>query len=108
MPVRGLLVAVMALAIVGGLSYWSDKTKKAEETKAGTESTNKLVKVKDEDVRKVEIVRRNAPPTVVERGGGNQWELKSAERLKVDQTEASSLVTSYTGLSQDRVVEDKP
>jgi hypothetical protein len=108
MPARGLLVALVLLCICAGLVYWSDKTKTAEEAKGGADAANKLVKVKEEDVAKVEILRKNAPPTIIQRGGNKQWEMKSPEPLRVDQTEASSLVSAYTGLSQDRVVEENP
>jgi hypothetical protein len=107
MPARGLLVALFALGVVAGLVYWSDKTKKAEEAKSA-DSPNKLVKVKDEEVQKVEILRKDAPPTVIERGTTNEWQMKAPEPLRVDQSEAGSLVSAYTGLSQDRVVEEKP
>src|SRR5262245_23034449 len=102
-----LLIAALVLAVLGGLAYWSDKSKKAEEAKTSAGTSTKLVKVKDEDIRKIEIVRKANPPTVVERGANNQWELKSGEPFRVDQSEANSLVSSLTGLSQDRVVEEK-
>jgi hypothetical protein len=107
MSARGLLVALVLCGVLAGLVYWSDKTKKEEEAK-GPDSSNKLVTVKDEDIKKIEIVRKDAPPTVLERGANNNWEMKAPQTLRVDQTEAGSVVTAYTGLSQDRVVEEKP
>jgi hypothetical protein len=107
MPVRGLLVALVVCGVLAGLVYWSDKTKTAEEAKAAAEPANKLLKIKDEDVRKIEIVHKDTPPTVIELGANNQWEMKSPEPLRVDQDSAKSLVSAYTGLTSDRVIEEK-
>ena len=109
MSARGLLVALVLCGVLAGLVYWSDKTKKEEEAKGGADAANNIIKnVKDEDVRKIEIVRKDVPPTVLERGANNDWQMKAPATLRVDQTEANSLVSAYTGLSQDRVVEEKP
>jgi hypothetical protein len=107
MPGRGLLVALVLFGVLAGLVYWSDKSKKAEEAKGGPDAANKLVKIKDDEVKKIEIVRKDSPLAVIERGANNQWEMKSPQPLRVDQTEAGSVVTAYTGLAQDRVVEEK-
>lgn len=109
MSLRGLGIGAVLLAVLLGLVYWSDKTKKAEEAKSSSDSANKLVSIKDEDVRKVEIVRKDAPaPVIVERAAADKsWEMKSPEPLRVDQEAASSVVTAFTGLSPDRVVEEK-
>src|SRR5688572_349671 len=106
MSARGLLVALVLCGVFAGLVYWSDKTKKDEEAKSAADSPNKIVKnVKEEDVQKIEIVRKDSPPTVLERGSNNEWQMKAPEPLRVDQSEAGSLISTYTGLSQDRVVE---
>jgi hypothetical protein len=107
MSTRGLAVAVAILAVLVGLAYWSNKTKQQEEDagKSG-DTSKKLVKVKDEDIRKVEIVRKDGPPVIVEKSG-NDWQMKSPESLRVDPEAVNSLVSAFTGLSEDRVVEDK-
>jgi hypothetical protein len=108
MPARGLLVALVVFGVLAGLVYWSDKAKTADEAKSAAEPANKVVKIKDEDVRKIEVVRKDAPPTVIERAANHRWEMKSPEPLRVDQDSASSLLSAYTGLSSDRVIDEKP
>ena len=55
MPVRGLLVAIVALGVLAAGVYWSERSKSAEEAKEASGGASKLVSIKDEEVRKVEI-----------------------------------------------------
>ena len=108
MSVRGLGIAAVLLAVLLGLVYWSDKTQKAEEEAKSSNPANRVVNLKEDDVRKVEIARKDSAPLVMERPAADKsWEMKSPEPLRVDQESASALVSAFTGLSQDRVVEEK-
>jgi len=108
MPVRGLLVAVVVLGILAGGVYWSERKKTADDAKEATGGATKLVNVKDEDVRKVEIQRRGTPAVVVERDKSNQWQMRSPETWRVDQDAATGIASAYSGLSYDRIVDEKP
>jgi Domain of unknown function (DUF4340) len=107
MPVRGLLVAVVILGILAGGVYWSERNKAAEDAKEASGGPSKLVNVKQEDVRKVEIRRRDAPAVVLERDKANNWQMLAPETWRVDQDETGGLASSYSGLSYDRVVEER-
>ncbi len=108
MPVRGLLVAVVVLGILAGGVYWSEKHKTAEEAKDASGGASKLVNIKDEDIQKVEIHRRDSPPVVIERDKSKQWQMRAPETWRVDQDAASGIASSYAGLSYDRIVDEKP
>lgn len=108
MSVRGLLVAIVVLGVLAGGVYWSERSKSAEEAKESSGGASKLVSIKDEDVRKVELRRRaGASPVVVERDKANEWRMSSPEPWRVDQSAAGGVATTYTGLSYDRVIEEK-
>lgn len=106
MPVRGLLAAVIVLGILAGGVYWSEQRQKAEEAKQASGGESKLVHVKDEDVAKIELHSLGASPVILERDKSRQWQMKAPETWRVDQDAAGSVVSTYTGLSYDRVVED--
>src|SRR4051812_44416768 len=108
MPVRGLLVAVVVLGILAGGVYWSEKHKTAEEAKETSGGASKLVSIKDEDIRKVEIHRRDLPPVVIERDNSKQWQMRAPQTWRVDQDAANGITSSYAGLSYDRIVDEKP
>jgi hypothetical protein len=107
MQVRGLLVAVVLLALLGAGVYWSDRQKSAEEAKEASGDATKLIHIKDEAVRKMEIQRREAPPLVLERDGSNQWQMRAPETWRVDQEAAGQVASTYVGLAYDRVLDEK-
>jgi hypothetical protein len=108
MQVRGLLVAIVVLGVLAGGVYWSEKHKAAEEAKEGSGGAAKLVTIKDDDVQKIEIHRRDTAPVIIERDKSKQWQMRAPETWRVDQDAASGVASAYTGLSYDRVVEEKP
>ena len=107
MSVRGLLVAVVILGILAGGAYWSERNKEAKEAKEASGGETKLVSVKEEDVRKVEVRRRDASPLVIERDKANSWQMQSPETWRLDQDEAGGIGSAYSRLSYDRIVEEK-
>ena len=107
MSVRGLLVAVVVLGILGRRRVLVRAQEGSTKRQGGERRRNKLVNVKDEDVRKVEIRRRDASPLVIERDKSNQWQMKSPETWRVDQDEAGGIGAAYSRLSYDRIVEEK-
>ena len=65
MSVRGLLVAIVVLGVLAGGVYWSERSKSADEAKEASGGASKLVSIKDDDVRKVELRRRDSATPVV-------------------------------------------
>lgn len=108
MQVRGLLVAIVALGLLAGGVYWSERNKAAEDAKAASGGDTKLVQVASDDVRRLEIQRREAAPVVLERDASKQWQMRAPETWRVDQDAATEIAGSYAGLSYDRVVDEKP
>lgn len=108
MSIRGLLVALVILGILGAGVYWSERKKAADDAKEASGGATKLVNLKDEDVRKVEIQRRGTPAVTIERDKSNQWQMRSPETWRVDQDAATGIASAYAGLSYDRMVDEKP
>ena len=103
-----LLVAIVVLGVLAGGVYWSEKHKSAEEAKEASGGAAKLVTIKDDDVQKIEIHRRDSAPVIIERDKSKQWQMRAPETWRVDQDAASGIASAYTGLSYDRVVDEKP
>jgi hypothetical protein len=109
MQVRGLLIAIVVLGVLAGGVYWSERHKAVEDAKEASGGASKLVSLKDEDVRKIEIRKKAAPaPVVVERDKSNQWQMSSPQNWRVDQDSATGVASAYSGLTYDRIVEEKP
>src|SRR5579883_801281 len=104
---RRLTVAAAVLAAVGGVAYWANKQPEPKKDNDTTKATPKLVDVRADDVQRVDIKRKDAEETVLERNG-KDWTLVSPKPLKADQDAANSLVIGFTPLSAERMVEEKP
>ena len=82
MPVRGLLVAVVVFGILGRqVCIGRRSTRSAEEAKEASGGASKLVTIKDEDMQKIEIHRRDSAPVIVERDKSKQWQMRALRRL---------------------------
>ena len=42
---KGLLIALVLLAVLGGLTYWSNKNKAADTSKTGGDTANKVLSI---------------------------------------------------------------
>lgn len=107
LKMRGLLIAVVALALLAGGVYWSNKAKQAETGKpADTASTPKILAIADDQITKIEIRKSGGDATVAERKSG-KWELIAPKPLAADPDAMSSVTSVFTSLSADRLIEEK-
>lgn len=107
MSLRGLLVGAVVLAALSGGVYWSERHPKEETPKGGVAESPKLITLKDEDATQVEIKHAGSEPVVV-RKGKSGWQMTAPEAVRTDTDSVSSVVSAVSGLTWDRLVEDKP
>jgi len=105
MQVRGLLLAALLMAVLAGGVWWSKKHGTSAENKAADE-TPKILSVPEDQITQVEIRKKDAKPVVLKKEGG-KWQIAKPEFLPADEDSASSLVSTLSSLSSDRVVEEK-
>src|SRR6202050_1064536 len=106
MRFRGLFVAVVLLAALGVGLYFSNKEKAAEAAKPPSDAPPKILALTDSDITKVELKKKGADPTVLEKTNG-KWQLTAPKPYLADQDTANQLVASAANVSADHVVEDK-
>jgi len=107
LKIRGLLIAVVALALLAGGVYWSNKAKQAESAKpADTASAPKILAIPEDQIMKVEIRKTGGEATVAERKSG-KWELTAPKPLAADPDAMSSVTSTFTSLTSDRLIEEK-
>jgi ribosomal protein L12E/L44/L45/RPP1/RPP2 len=107
MGMRRLLVALVLLAALAGLVWWSGKAKKAEADKPLASTSPKLMSVPEGQFQKIEIRKSGAETTIVEKDASGKWEITAPKRLPADQDSVSSMVSTLAALSSDKVVEEK-
>lgn len=110
MSVRGLLAGGIILAALAGAVYWSERTtsaeKAAEETK-GPKDKPKLVVVKSEDIARLDIRHKGTPAAVVLQQEKSGWKITQPANVRTDSEAASGVASAISGLTWDRLVEEK-
>ncbi|MBM3774283.1 MAG: DUF4340 domain-containing protein [Acidobacteria bacterium] len=106
MKLGGLAAAVAVLAVLGGLVFWSQRAKKAEESKPADASL-KLLSVPEDQFREIRVAKTGAETMVVEKSEGGKWQITAPGPLAADQDSVGSLVSTLSSLSSDRLIEDK-
>ena len=109
MKPRGLLAAVIVLAALGGLLYWSNRKQKADAAKPATDTaaTTKILSIPEDQIKEVSIKKTGTEPTALQIGADGKWQLTEPKPQRADQDTAKSLVSSLATLNADKVVEDK-
>jgi hypothetical protein len=105
MNFRGLIVAVVVLATLGAVLYWSQHHKPAEESAAVPASTAPvIVKINPADVSQL-IIKQKEPVTLKKTNG--QWQITEPKPYPADQEAVAGVLSTLSGLNADRIVEEK-
>lgn len=107
MRIRGLLIAVVALAAVGGLLWWSNKAEKAKEGQPAKDAPPKVVQIPEDQIRQIEIAKKGGDTTIVRKNASNKWEMTAPKPLNVEQEAVSSIASTLSSLNSDRLIEEK-
>lgn len=102
---KGLLIATAVLAALAAAVWWSNRQKKEEPE---SPSSPKLLSLRQDEITKIEILRREGETTRIEKGGDGAWRITAPEPLAADRSAVESLVSSAAALNADKVVEEKP
>jgi hypothetical protein len=102
MQLRGLLLAVAALAVLGLGVFFSNKYKK-EDDKKGSD-TPKLLAIPEDQIAELEIKRRDGGVTALKKG--EKWRITAPQALPADADAVTGMMSTVAGLSTDRLVEE--
>jgi hypothetical protein len=107
MRLRGLMVAGLVLAALAAGLYFSNRQKSAEAAKPPADASPKILALSENDIAKVDLKKKDAAETVLERNNAGKWQLTAPSKFLADQDTAGQLVTSASTVASDRVVEEK-
>src|ERR1041384_805542 len=102
MKPKGLLVAVVLLAVLGGLVWWSNK-KQASATSKPADAGAKLLTIPDDQFQELHIRKLTGEVEHLTRASG-KWRMTEPKPLAADQDAVSSMVTNLASLSADKVI----
>jgi hypothetical protein len=106
MKFRGLAVAVLVLAALGGAAWWSERKEKANANKPAADAPPKILSVPDDQFKQIDLIKKTGETTELSKADG-KWRIVQPKPLAADQDSVTSLVTSLSSLASDRVIEDK-
>src|SRR5260370_20975278 len=107
MKLRGLLIAVVLLAVLGGLQPWLTKRKAAADAnpKPAADAPPKILSIPDDQFKAIKLVKTGGDTTVLSRDANNKWQIIEPKPFAADQDSVGSLVSTLSSLSSDRVIE---
>jgi hypothetical protein len=102
-----LIVAVIVLAALGGVLYWSQHRKPPAESAAVTPTaTPVILKVDPTAVTELVIKQKGSDPVTLNKTEG-KWQITEPKPYRADQAAVFGVLSTLSALSADRVVEDK-
>jgi len=104
MKPKGLLVAVVLLAVLGGAIWYSNR-KQAQKEKAPADKGPQIVSIPDDQYREIRIQKAGAEPVVLSRES-HKWALTAPQPLPADPEACNSLTVSLSSLAADKIIED--
>jgi hypothetical protein len=108
MKTGGLLAAAVVLAALTGVLYWSDHHKTTESATAAADApAPKILTLKDTDVAKIEIKKKGAEEVALAKNDAGKWQITRPKPLVADQDSVTSMVSTVSSLSSDRLVDEK-
>jgi Domain of unknown function (DUF4340) len=104
---RGLSVAVVVLAALAGVLYWSEH-RKAPDENAGVPTTPApvILKIDPANITELVIKQKGSDPVTLEKSGGT-WRITGPKPYPADQNAVAGMLSTLSALNADRLVEDK-
>ncbi|MBZ5576711.1 MAG: DUF4340 domain-containing protein [Acidobacteriia bacterium] len=103
MKPKGLLIAVGVLAVLGGLTWWSNK-KQASASKS-TDTTVKILSMPTDQIQEIRL--KNPAQTIDLKKENGKWQILQPEALPADPEPVGGMITTLSALNADSVVADK-
>ena len=105
MKPKGLLIAVVLLAALGGAIWYSNKKQAAGPAKSATDTTTKLLTITADQFQEIRIKRLNGESQDLKLVDG-KWRIAEPKPLPADQDAVTSMVTTLSNLAADKTIEE--
>jgi hypothetical protein len=108
MKTTGLLIAAAVLACLTGALYWSDHHKPSETSASSSAEppAPKILTLKDSDISKIDIKKKGAEEVALAKDSAGKWQITAPQQLSADQDSVTSMVSTLSSLSSERLVSD--
>jgi uncharacterized protein DUF4340 len=103
---RGLIIAVIILAVLAGVLYWSQHRKPPAESAAVSPATPPILKIDPTAVNELVVTQKGSDPVALKKAEG-KWQITEPKPYPADQEAVAGVLSTLSALSADRVVEDR-
>jgi hypothetical protein len=108
MKMNSLLIAAIVLAALSGVLFWSNHRKPVESAvKVSADTPPKLLTLAQADIAKVDIKKKSGDEVDLAKDSAGKWQIAGAKPLRADQNEVSSMLSTLSSLSSERLIEEK-
>jgi len=108
MKMNSLLIAAIVLAALSGVLFWSNHRKPAESAvKVSADTPPKILTLSQADIAKVDIKKKSGDEIELAKNDAGKWQIVGAKPLRADQNEVSSMLSTLSSLSSERLIEEK-
>jgi hypothetical protein len=109
MKTSGLLIACAVLAVLLGLLYWSNHHPATADNavKASVDTPPKILSLDQTNIAGLAIHHSDGPTVDLSRNSSGGWQITAPKQLAADQESVSSVLSTVSSLSADRLLEDK-
>ncbi len=108
MKMNSLLIAAIVLAALSGVLYWSNHRKPAESAvNVSADTPPKILTLAQADIAKVDIKKKSGDGVELAKNDAGKWQIVGAKPLRADQNEVSSMLSTLSSLSSERLIEEK-
>ncbi len=104
MNAKGLSIAVLVLAALCGVLYWSNHRKPAAET-AASDLPPKILSLNQADIVRLAIREKDKRQLDLSRNDSGAWQIAAPESLAADQDAVSSVISTFASLNADRLLD---
>src|SRR6266568_3420289 len=106
MKPKGLLIAVVLFAVLGGLVWWSNKSQADKAKAPAADAPAKLLTIPDDQFVEIKIKKVTDEVLALRRENG-KWQMTAPKQMSADQDAAGAMVSALSNLNADKTVEDK-
>src|SRR5450759_1356775 len=106
MKPKGLLIAVVLLAVLGGVTWWSNKSQADKAKAPAADAPAKLLTIPDDQFVEIKIKKVTDELLSLKRENG-KWQMTAPKPMAADQDAAGSMMSALANLNADKVVEEK-
>jgi hypothetical protein len=106
MKPKGLLIAVVLLAVLGGVTWWSNKSQADKAKAPAADAPIKLLAIPDDQFQEIRIKKVTDEVLGLKRENG-KWRMTAPKPMAADQDAAGAMASALANLNADKVVEEK-